>query len=43
MARTVDAERQRQVFERLEGLMAPEDVALARIPDSQGLGGAAGR
>jgi hypothetical protein len=29
MARTVDAERQRQVFERLEGLMAPEDVALA--------------
>jgi hypothetical protein len=29
MTRTVDVERQRQVFERLEGLMNPEDVALA--------------
>jgi hypothetical protein len=29
MTRTVDSERQRQVFERLEGLMSPEDVALA--------------
>jgi hypothetical protein len=29
MTRTVDAERQRQVFEKLEGLMDPSDVALA--------------
>lgn len=29
MARLIDGDKQRQVFERLEGVMAPEDVALA--------------